>query len=267
MAGKSVEPSSTLTSFNCPHCSSLAQQWWLQLYAEGLWGKAPHAPVESAAISLQKALGTDAVTEKPVLTAGVMAAPSEPRIRIFDKAHPPRDGAGRVADLHLSRCGVCAKIAVWVGGGIVFPPTGHGTEPNPDLPKDVLADYDEARSILQLSPRGAAALLRLAIQKLCKELGEKGKNIDDDIASLVEKGLSKRVQQALDVVRVIGNEAVHPGTIDLKDDQTTAAALFGLVNLIAEKMISEPKHVDALYNKLPAKKRAAIEERDKKPSK
>src|SRR5688572_10249423 len=85
--------------------------------------------------------------------------------------------------------------------------------------------------------------LRLAIKKLCAELGETGKNINDDIASLEKKGLDKRVQQALDIVRVIGNDAVHPGQIDLRDDRDTATKLFGLVNLIAEKMITEPKHV------------------------
>lgn len=107
-------------------------------------------------------------------------------------------------------------------------------------------------------------MLRLAIQKLCFELGGKGKKIDDDIGSLVRKGLSPGVQQALDAVRVIGNEAVHPGTLDLRDDSDTAGRLFDLVNIITEQMISNPKHVKELYDKLPEFKRKAIEERDAK---
>jgi len=98
---------------------------------------------------------------------------------------------------------------------------------------------------------------------LCKHIGERGKKIDDDIASLVKKGLDVHVQQALDVVRVIGNEAVHPGQIDLRDDRQTAMSLFGLVNLIAEKMISEPRHVAEMYAGLPKEKREAIEKRDR----
>ena len=79
-------------------------------------------------------------------------------------------------------------------------------------------------------------------QKLRIHLGEKGKTIDDDIASLVRKGLNPLVQQSLDIVRVIGNEAVHPGVIDLKDDRETAFRLFDLVNAITDAMISLSKN-------------------------
>lgn len=64
-------------------------------------------------------------------------------------------------------------------------------------------------------------------------------------------------------MRVIGNNAVHPGSMDLRDDRATAESLFRLLNLIAEKMISDPKHVDEVYAMLPSGARAAIEARDK----
>jgi len=75
--------------------------------------------------------------------------------------------------------------------------------------------------------------MRLVVQKLCAHLGREREEIDDDIASLVSKGLNPLIQQALDVVRVVGNEAVHPGTIDIKDGRDTALRLFELVNAIA----------------------------------
>jgi hypothetical protein len=164
----------------------------------------------------------------------------------------------------ICRCGRCSAFSIWLSGNLIHPPSLTAPPPNPDLSEEIKKDYDEARGILTRSPRGSAALLRLAIQKLCKELGEKGGNVNDDIAALVRKGLPVPIQQALDIVRVVGNNAVHPGQIDLRDDVTVANRLFGLVNLIAEVMITQPKHVKSLYDSIvPESQRTAIAKRDK----
>jgi hypothetical protein len=168
----------------------------------------------------------------------------------------------KLANVWVSSCFNCKEIAIWVHEKLTYPDEKTGTPPNPDIPEQIRNDIEEARSILNLSPRGAAALLRLSIQKMCVHFGEKGKNIDDDIKSLVQKGLSVKVQQALDIVRVIGNEAVHPGSIDLNDDKKTAEGLFNIVNLIADQLISQPKHVEEMYGKLPSAKLDAIAIRD-----
>src|SRR5438128_32905 len=132
---------------------------------------------------------------------------------------------------------------------------------NPDLPSDVRLDYEEARAIAAKSPRGAGALLRLAIQKLCTQLGGSGENLNADIALLVKNGLPAAVQKSLDAVRVIGNESVHPGTIDLRDDPSTVETLFRLVNFVAEKMITDPAEIEAIYGELLPEKRKQIEKR------
>ena len=107
-------------------------------------------------------------------------------------------------------------------------------------------------------------MLRLCVEKLTIYLKAEGKTIDQRIADLVEKGLSIRVQQALDTVRVIGNDAVHPGQINLKDNPSTAETLFRLVNIIVERMITEDKHIDEIYGTLPPEKRDGIQRRDNK---
>lgn len=162
----------------------------------------------------------------------------------------------------ISHCEHCGFPTIWHDEMIVFPLNLSAEPPNEDLTEEIKQDYEEARSIVNLSPRGAAALLRLCIQKLCSHLGQPGRNINADIKSLVENGLPPKVQEALDCVRVIGNEAVHPGSIDLNDNSDVANQLFRLVNFIAQKMITEPREIDEIYNALPVEKREYIDSRD-----
>jgi hypothetical protein len=165
--------------------------------------------------------------------------------------------------LQFCTCTHCSSMSIWHKEQMIVPDGGSAPMPHSDMPEDLQSDFNEARSIVAKSPRGAAALLRLVIQKLMIDLGEPGKDINADIGKLVKKGLSPLVQQALDTVRVVGNECVHPGTMDLRDDQGTAQALFQFVNFIIEEMIAKPNAVAALYSSLPKPKRDAIGVRDK----
>ena len=260
-----IPPSIRTTAFNCPHCSVLTNQTWFKLYADEIdrsEHRLPHIPDNDFVEAIKKNPDLKLEQKKSLLqwTARIKGGLVflEPSSRSARSVVP-------ASNVHLSQCYDCGEIAVWIYERLLFPPTKFGIVPNPDLPAEVLVDFDEAREIVNASPRGAAALLRLCVRKLCKHLGEKGKNIDDDIASLVKKGLNPRVQKSLDIVRVIGNEAVHPGVLDLKEDRDTAISLFGLINSIVDQMISQPKAVDDLYGKLPPAKRKAIEERDTKP--
>ena len=172
---------------------------------------------------------------------------------------------GTIKNISLVNCRHCYKYTIWVDGKLVYPFSGTAPLPNVDMPEDVRIDYEEARNILSISPRGAAALLRLAIQRLCKHLGESGENINSDIGNLVKKGLPLKLQQALDSVRVIGNNAVHPGQIDLTDDNETANKLFVFVNIICDNQISQPKQIDDFYQtKIPDNLKEAINKRDGK---
>lgn len=260
MTGKSEPPSIDKVAFSCPHCGAYTSHTWLNVQARTRSSSdgAPGVWTADLVESVRRDTNMPAEARASFVSWAERAATGE--ILLAEKAESAYTVA--VTNIALSRCFACKDFAIWKYNRLVYPSATSGPEPNPDLSADVLRDYKEALSIVALSPRGAAALLRLAIQKLCKELGESGKNIDRDIASLVTKGLNPMIQKALDIVRVIGNEAVHPGVIDLRDDTTTALKLFGLVNLIAEQMISAPKHVGTLFDSLPEEKRKAIEDRD-----
>jgi len=163
--------------------------------------------------------------------------------------------------IRIGNCTHCKKCTLWIKEQMYYPDTGTAPFPNVEIPETVLSLYNEAASIAAKSPRGAAAILRLAVQVLCKELGEKGTNINDDIKNLVAKGLPGIVQQSLDIVRVTGNNAVHPGQIDV-DDPAVVAKLFELLNIIVEYMIALPKRVSGLYSSLPSNAKEAIKKRD-----
>jgi hypothetical protein len=162
----------------------------------------------------------------------------------------------------VSYCERCSGVTIWFDEIIIYPQNSIVEPANLDLPQDIIDDYNEAAMVLNLSPRSSAALLRLGIQKLCKFLGEPGKDINTDIKNLVVKGLPPKVQEALDSVRVIGNESVHPGELNLKDNREIANKLFKLVNFIATKLITEPKEIDDLYSSLPPSKLDGIKRRD-----
>lgn len=174
------------------------------------------------------------------------------------------DTGGNTIIGHAAYCTHCKELSFWYDKKMIIPSSGNAPLPNNDLSEDIKKDFEEARSIVNSSPRGAAALLRLCIQKLCKDLGEKGEKINDDISNLVKKGLPIKIQKSLDIVRVIGNNAVHPGLIDIKDDQETANKLFHLINLIVDAMVSQPKEIDKIYNNLPEKDKEAINKRNNK---
>lgn len=174
---------------------------------------------------------------------------------------------------YVAICSHCKRISHWLvetksengnalTGKMIHPSIKVAPMAHPDMPPEIAVDYDEARNIAQDSPRGSAALLRLCVQKLCKHLGEPGKNINDDIGSLVKKGLPVEIQQALDIVRVIGNNAVHPGELSGEDVQQVATTLFELVNHIVEDRISRPKKLATLFTSLPANALAGIANRD-----
>jgi len=166
--------------------------------------------------------------------------------------------------LYAAQCSYCKDRTFWIQKTLLHPPGSPAPVPNPDLPDDVKKDYEEARLVLQFSPRSAAALLRLAIQRLCRHLGYEGEYLNDEIREMVRQGLSAKIQQALDIVRVVGNSAVHPGKIDLADDYDTAMKLFDIVNIIARDMITHPRHIEETYRSvMPKKVRKAISWRDR----
>lgn len=266
MAREIPAPSVLETDFACPQCGAHAKQHWFTTYVRARPDDNPTPVIPDLEACRARSFEPHEREE-----ADAWFSEHLPWAERMEKGEPFVSDVGkwdslrsRLDNVFYSQCYNCERGSLWIHDRLLYPPARLAAAPSPDLPPDILLDYEEARTILELSPRGAAALLRLAVQKLCAELGEPGKNIDVDIASLVAKGLDPEVQQALDAIRVIGNEAVHPGQIDLRDDRDAALQLFDLINFIVDQTISRRKKVAAMFARIPANKQIAIADRNAK---
>ena len=73
--------------------------------------------------------------------------------------------SGSRTEMRMSICSHCQKKTFWYEEKMVVPMESPVEPPRTDLPEDCVQDYLEARNVFTNSPRSAAALLRLCIQK------------------------------------------------------------------------------------------------------
>jgi hypothetical protein len=259
MGPKTVPPQLGANSFSCPHCGAQAHQSWFRLYVNNWGDGAPWYPDPKLLDDLRN--NSDLADKTGIVEhfKRILA-----REVFFEDNVATLYSTTQLSNVVLSRCFSCKALAIWHANGLLYPAEEYIAEPNPDMPADVRLDFDEASAIVDSSPRGAAALLRLAIQKLMLHLKQDGNNLNENIGNLVAAGLDPKIQKALDLVRVVGNNAVHPGILDLKDNKPTAVKLFGLVNIIIETTISREKHINELFETVvPDTAKAKIQKRDK----
>ena len=112
-----------------------------------------------------------------------------------------------------------------------------------DTPESIKPIFEEAVSILDLSPRSSAALTRLALEKLCDYLGATpSKNLNNKIQELIDKGLD----------------------LNEKDSKSNSETLLSMFNYIVEDVITRKKKRTEFVNSIPKSKIQQIEERGKK---
>jgi hypothetical protein len=102
-------------------------------------------------------------------------------------------------------------------------------------PAFVEEDVEEAAAILNESPRGATALMRVCIQKLMPLLKQDGEKLNDSMSSLVRKGLEVEIQEAMEVLQVLGNDPVQPTSLDTQEDKQMALRFVDSLKAILER--------------------------------
>jgi hypothetical protein len=171
-----------------------------------------------------------------------------------------RRGDQLVADTGFaaSRFGGCGSHAIW-GAELIYPPMPLRPFVEEDLPPEIRTDVHEARLILAVSPRASAALLRLALQKLCAQLGCPGESLEGDIANLVtRKGLPTSLLPLFQAA-CLRESQVAAGLIESSATRRAeeAAALLELIGLIVQGAISAPRRGQsalAAFTTLPHRK-------------
>ena len=221
--------------FQCPHCGVIAQQQWFSSYE-----------LSNTVFSIYEHIYLDYRTH----IQDYQQRAIQEFLETAKERFPYKINSFVPKSLSISTCQSCGKYSLWVDQEMVYPRNVSIEPPNEDLNEEIKAIYNEAARIFFDSPRGATALLRLALQMLLRQLGKEGKNINKDIKELVEDGLSSKIQKALDLLRVIGNDAVHPGQINLDDNKDVALKLFKILNIIANEMITKPKEIETLYEEI-----------------
>ena len=207
MPEKSIPPSLGANSLSCPHCGAVAHQTWYYVILEG-YDKDNRPWMPEPDVLDQIEMAKEIEDKGPLKRHFEQILAKALFLEVLEKSGYSKR---RLHSLYVSRCYSCEKYALWLADAVIYPASATEIEPNDEMPDEVRLDFVEAASIVDKSPRGAAALLRLSIQKLIIHLKLKGKNLDHDIGELMKRGLDARIQKALDVVRVVGNNVSTPG--------------------------------------------------------
>jgi Domain of unknown function (DUF4145) len=166
--------------------------------------------------------------------------------QVWQDADFPARGTGEVDQaLMRAQCVLCGGRSYWISGEMVWPHPTLGLPPPDDLPEDLHALYNEARAVAPISPRSAAALLRLLVDRLIASLGAPDGTLSERIASLATGGyLPTQVVEGLTACRVHGPEALPPGQIDpdTEDDPGVVLLLCRLVDSIVDTAITLRRH-------------------------
>ena len=225
MSSQDIEPRLGAGSFSCPHCNAVANQDWYSLFLK------PENTDEVLVLTPEtvnvRTEGKNEWNDITEIDQFVERLKRNEVTHVYQKHS--QSLKVKMANLHLSGCHSCSGFALWVGDRLVFPINVDKT------PALVEEDFEEAAAILNKSPRGAIALMRVCIQKLMPLLKQDGENLNDTMSSLVRKGLEVEIQQAMEVLQVLGNDPVQPTSLDTQEDKEMALRFVDSLKAILER--------------------------------
>jgi Domain of unknown function (DUF4145) len=237
---KYVAPNLETAAFNCPHCHVLCPQEWYRILKDKDDNGNPSYAVRKTLPPKQQFYQSEMVR--------VPVGNAELHINL----------EGNLEGFRITQCTNpdCQKEAIWEGNRMIYPLVSPAPLAHEDMPKKVKDIYNKARNVFPISHESSSAMLRLALEELLMTIDNSSKSISEKIDRLIKKGqFPIEAIQAMDSIRVFGNEAVHPGKIQLDEPEEVALFLFELMNDIVEETISKPKRRNKYYRLIPESKR------------
>ncbi len=154
---------------------------------------------------------------------------------------------------YFENCEICQETSIYnaITGEKIHPNTTSIKKPNSDMPQNIKDLYVEASSVFEMSPRSSLAIIRLALDLLCIELGADKK---DSLYNKVEwlhneNVIDSELKDLAHGVRGLGNDAVHPRNIDEEINKDDAMLVFELINIIVDEKITKVNRKKELVNK------------------
>lgn len=159
-------------------------------------------------------------------------------------------------ELHLSVCAGCGIELAWQNDKNLCPPFTLISPPDREVPLDVKADYNEARKIYKYSSRGAATLLRIALEKLLihLKLGSSSADLSSMVNELSQKKKANLVECPDHIIAGLVRTCVsEKGTYSTKaineiENPKDVEILFHLINEITEEFIKKKRRIDFFNN-------------------
>jgi hypothetical protein len=226
MTSQDVEPQLRAEAFSCPYCDAVAHQDWYSLFLKR--ESAAEVRVFTPEAPLVPARGKSERHNLPELEQLVERLKKNELTYVYEKT--PQSLKVKLANLHVSHCHDCSGFALWVGSRLVFPI-------NVDKMSVPLVeeDFEEAAAILNKSPRGAAALMRVCIQKLLPLLKDNGMDRSHYDSALMRKGLEVEIQQAMEVLQVLQSDSAQLTTFESQEDKEMAFRIIDSLKAILER--------------------------------
>lgn len=212
------------------------------------------------------------IASSPYVSGAAYVCPHCTAMSDMTTTHEDRYGRLFASGEHqytLRKCSTCGQPHLFMGGDLVWP--AYPKALIPAAPADMTCQarelYEEARAVLPISRRAAAALARASLEVLLKAITP---DVDGGLNALIaaqRARASDSTWQLMTLVRVVGNSAVHADQDEtlmallLDDDQASLVQpILTCVLNVYRELVEAPSRLQEAWEVVPPAKRAAAEE-------